>query len=123
MMMRAALVSAFAIGLAATTPVQAAWGKSYFFDQASIGKVCVVSPPNSLYMHCFFTANRKDSYLITGSTGDVDQGADELAAEFCLAVGFAKDRASKALDVEELPGGDIGGPRVGVRSLYCEDTK
>lgn len=97
-----------------------------FFPQwapITIGKMCVPAEENSYNMHCIFTANRKDSYLITGTAVDAAKGAADLAAQFCIATGFKKDRASKPLDVDVRPGGMEGSAIIGVRSLYCETPK
>lgn len=93
------------------------------WSPTSIGRSCVPAKPYSLYTNCFFTANRKDSFLITGVAGDTEAGAAALAAQFCLAAGFDKNRASKALDWDFGAAATAGSFRVGVRSLYCEDAK
>jgi hypothetical protein len=121
---RSALLSTVVLGFALATPGEAArigfvaqWGP------IAIGKLCIPAEDNSVYAHCIFTANRKDSFLITSEVDDASKGAADLAAQFCLATGFRKDRASKALDVDVKPGSKAGAFMVGLRSLYCETAR
>jgi hypothetical protein len=121
---RTALLSTIALGFAFASPSEA--GRIGWFPQwapLAVGKMCVPSEDNSVNVHCFFTANRKDSFLITQEVDDVSKGAADLAAEFCVATGFRKDRASMPLDIDVRPGSKSGTFMVGLRSLYCETPR